>query len=132
MSKTALSLYSGTGGLDLGMAAAGFRIVASVEQDADCCATLCANGFGSVTRASVEEFCSSGAFRQLATAAGELDLLFAGPPCQPFSKEALMIRGRRLLPRSCRLLSSFDRGPCCWKTLRGLPGTVDSNLFLRG
>ena len=35
-----ISLYSGTGGLDLGLEAAGFHIAVAVEMDKDSCATL--------------------------------------------------------------------------------------------
>lgn len=35
-----LSLFSGAGGLDIGFHQAGFRIVACVEIDKDCCRTL--------------------------------------------------------------------------------------------
>ena len=37
---TALSLFSGGGGMDIGVLAAGFEVVACVEQDRHCVATL--------------------------------------------------------------------------------------------
>jgi len=79
-----VSLFSGAGGLDLGLEAAGFDIIASIEQDADCCGTLIANGRAEVIQSdiSVVDFEAIGAM-------GSLDLLAGGPPCQPFSKSAL-------------------------------------------
>jgi DNA (cytosine-5)-methyltransferase 1 len=40
---TLVSLFSGAGGLDFGLEAAGFRTAAAVEVDTDCCRTLRAN-----------------------------------------------------------------------------------------
>src|SRR5436190_24347192 len=37
---TAISLYTGAGGLDFGLEAAGFDTRVAVEVDAECCATL--------------------------------------------------------------------------------------------
>ena len=37
---TAISLYTGVGGLDFGLEAAGFRSAAAIEMDAACCRTL--------------------------------------------------------------------------------------------
>lgn len=79
-----LSLFSGAGGLDLGLEAAGFEIFASVEYDADCCATLRANGRNRVICSDV----SAVDFRKI-VGQNEIDLLVGGPPCQPFSKSAL-------------------------------------------
>ena len=41
--RTAISLFSGAGGMDIGFAAAGFKILACVEVDPACCQTLRAN-----------------------------------------------------------------------------------------
>ncbi len=78
-----VSLFSGAGGLDLGFRAAGFSIVASVEQDSDCCETLRANGFRDVVQDSVEEWLVRDQVKALRP-----QVLFGGPPCQPFSKSA--------------------------------------------
>jgi DNA (cytosine-5)-methyltransferase 1 len=39
----AVSLFSGAGGMDLGVRQAGFRVLAGVELDPHCCASLRAN-----------------------------------------------------------------------------------------
>lgn len=86
-----LSAFTGLGGLDLGLEAAGFQSVGCLETDHDAQLSLKANrgdqwpllGDGDVTIASVE-LCS----RDLGLAIGELDLLAGAPPCQPFSKAA--------------------------------------------
>jgi DNA (cytosine-5)-methyltransferase 1 len=83
-----LSLFSGCGGLDLGMRNAGFEIVMGVDND-----PICAESHGLNFRGipfhpgSVSEFVSSlrsGAFPVLTEQ--QLDLLVGGPPCPPYSK----------------------------------------------
>ncbi len=41
--KKAISLFSGAGGMDIGVRKAGFDILAEIEFDEHCCATLKAN-----------------------------------------------------------------------------------------
>lgn len=79
-----LSLFSGAGGLDLGLEAAGFEIFASIEQDPDCCETLRNNGRRKVICGDV----GSVDFLEIA-GHDSIDLVVGGPPCQPFSKSAL-------------------------------------------
>jgi DNA (cytosine-5)-methyltransferase 1 len=79
-----VSLFSGAGGLDLGLEAAGFDVIASVEQDSDCCHTLKANGRKGVIKGDVADV-DFAALKER----GPIDLLAGGPPCQPFSKSAL-------------------------------------------
>jgi DNA (cytosine-5)-methyltransferase 1 len=83
-----LSLFSGAGGLDLGLTAAGYDVIASIECDRDCCDTLRANGSTNVFESAVENVDPLTLRRELHLEHGELDLLAAGPPCQPFSKSA--------------------------------------------
>jgi DNA (cytosine-5)-methyltransferase 1 len=40
---TAVSLFSGAGGMDLGFTKAGFRVLFSNEMDSDAAATYCSN-----------------------------------------------------------------------------------------
>jgi DNA (cytosine-5)-methyltransferase 1 len=77
----AVSLFSGAGGLDLGVEAAGFHNVASIEFDANAVATLNANAIGarSIIHADVRTV------DPLDVCAADIDLLHGGPPCQAFS-----------------------------------------------
>lgn len=74
----AVSIFSGAGGFDLAARAAGVEVLRSVERDADCCMTLAAAGFHPVC----EDVGNVGKWGQ---GLGPVDLVFGGPPCQPFS-----------------------------------------------
>lgn len=80
---TAVSLFSGAGGMDLGFAAAGIRVVFSNEMDADAATSYCSNPSfldGSVMHVGdIQNFLPS-----LSEYFG-VDLVFGGPPCQGFS-----------------------------------------------
>ncbi len=86
----AISLFSGAGGMDIGVRDAGFNILADIESDQHCCATLKANaeaqGYASmVIHADIRNIDPKQLMADLAVKEGELDLLFGGPPCQSFS-----------------------------------------------
>lgn len=91
--RTALSLFTGAGGLDLGFHAAGFRSVAAIEMDQEAIATLrsASNKHwwenSTVVNSRVEEL-SDEEIRSLVPKEESLDILIGGPPCQPFSKSA--------------------------------------------
>jgi len=86
----AISLFSGAGGMDIGVRDAGFNILAEIELDQHCCATLEANaeaqGYGSkVIHADIRNLSPKQLMTDVSVKKGELDLLFGGPPCQSFS-----------------------------------------------
>lgn len=73
---TVLSLFSGTGGLDLGLDMAGFETVMCVDNDPESCKTLRHNRpEWNVYEGDIREFEPAGSF----------DLVVGGPPCQGFS-----------------------------------------------
>lgn len=75
--RTAISLFSGAGGLDLGFELAGFRTLEAVDHDPWCVETLRKNRpQWSPVEADAREYSPS---------ASEPDVLLAGPPCQGFS-----------------------------------------------
>jgi len=85
-----LSLFTGAGGLDLGLEAAGFRCALCVENDADARETLKANrsGWHLSDPGDIHELSPGDLLSQADLDSGEVALLAGGPPCQPFSKSA--------------------------------------------
>jgi DNA (cytosine-5)-methyltransferase 1 len=83
-----ISLFSGGGGIDCGLAAAGFETALSVDMDETCAASLRANRCGEVLSTDIARISSARLLAAAGARRGEIDLLAAGPPCQPFSKSA--------------------------------------------
>ncbi len=81
-----VELFSGCGGLALGMARAGFEHAKMVEWDPDACATLAHNKEKGVEHAKDWPFVQ-GDVRAIdwSEVDGETWLTAGGPPCQPFS-----------------------------------------------
>ena len=89
-SLTALSLFSGAGGMDIGIKKAGFTVLANLEIDKYCCETLRAaverERTGTVIyETDIQTVDPAQLGSELGIEPKELDLLFGGPPCQPFS-----------------------------------------------
>ena len=81
-----VSLFTGAGGLDLGMEAAGYDVRAAVEFDDDACETLRANRNWPVIEGNIHDVTSEEILDKAKAKRGEIALLVGGPPCQPFSK----------------------------------------------
>ncbi len=95
MFKT-ISLFSGIGGLDFGFEEAGFETRVALELDRHCCRALRANRNWSVIEGDINAVSSQDILEQAGIAAGEVDMLIGGPPCQPFSKSGYWARGDAL------------------------------------
>jgi DNA (cytosine-5)-methyltransferase 1 len=80
-------LFSGAGGLSLGLQMAGMRIVYATDRSPHACTTF--NTSHGREIATVEDLAQPDRIalvaRQILSRAGELDVLTAGPPCQSFS-----------------------------------------------
>jgi DNA (cytosine-5)-methyltransferase 1 len=88
--RSVISLFSGAGGLDLGLEAAGFDILAQVEMDLDCVGTLRRQAKNRVKKTRVmgsrlEDLTPGQVLDDLGLSKGDLTLLAGGPPCQPFT-----------------------------------------------
>lgn len=107
---SAVSLFSGAGGLDLGVEAAGFATVAAVEWDEDAADTMEKNaarffpGMGEVLRADLYPLArgsGGGVTTKDILRAGGLslrdrpELLVGGPPCVAFSKSGFWLDWKR-------------------------------------
>jgi DNA (cytosine-5)-methyltransferase 1 len=94
--STVISLYSGGGGLDHGIEAAGFSIKVASDFDHDSCETLRGNGSRPVVERSIFDILTEELLAAGDVSTGNVDLLIGGPPCQPFSKSGYWARGDTL------------------------------------
>lgn len=122
---SALSLFSGAGGLDLGMEAAGFRTLAAVEWDEDAADTMEKNAASffpelrEVLRADLYPLATGAGLgvttRDILRAAGlgsreRPDLLVGGPPCVAFSKSGFWLDWKREgVDPAASLLQAYTR-----------------------
>jgi DNA (cytosine-5)-methyltransferase 1 len=110
MAGSAISLFSGAGGLDLGIERAGFRTLAAVEWNEDAADTMAKNGpaffpdLQEVLRADLYPLATAASggvtARDLLRAGGfrgreRPDLLVGGPPCVAFSKSGFWLDWKR-------------------------------------
>ena len=132
--RRVISLYTGVGGLDLGLEAAGFQVAVAVDADRDAVSVIRGNrdwpvvcdNQGAPKRIEAVE---SGELIQCARLrVGEASLLAGGVPCQPFSKAGYWVSGdsRRLDDPRAATLKHFlrvlrDTLPECY-LLENVPG----------
>jgi len=85
--RTCISLFSGCGGLDVGLEEAGFKISVATDNDPTCQKTYAANRpetpfiLGPIGKVTTADLLTAAGLK-----AGEVDLLAGGPPCPAFSK----------------------------------------------
>lgn len=84
---TCISLFSGCGGLDLGVEAAGFRVAVATDAEPTCAETYKKN-FATVpfVIGKIGEISTKDLLKSAGLKAGKVDLLVGGPPCPAFSK----------------------------------------------
>lgn len=107
-----ISLFSGAGGLDLGVDAAGAKIAVCVEPDEHCVATLRANSRGHGWKAldkPIQSYKTTDILKAAKLEVGEAALVIGGPPCQPFSKSGFWVEGRKGIHDERNLLGEFVR-----------------------
>jgi DNA (cytosine-5)-methyltransferase 1 len=111
-----ISLFSGCGGLDLGLHKAGFNTVLASDSEKLCADTwrqsmpstpFLVDRIGALTRAEI--------IAALGGKIGEIDLVAGGPPCPPFSKSRFY---RKEKPRALE-------DPNGWETINGYLSMLD-------
>jgi DNA (cytosine-5)-methyltransferase 1 len=125
---TAIDLFSGCGGLTLGLKLAGFRIVAAVDNDQLATTTYRLNHPRiPVWDIDIVKVRARAMMRQLAMRPGDLDLLAGCPPCQGFSvlrthNGALQRRDRRngLIKEMLRFVRAFEPKAIMLENVPGL------------
>jgi DNA (cytosine-5)-methyltransferase 1 len=111
-----VELFTGAGGLALGLEQAGFEPVALFERDADACATLRYNRPAwHIQQGDVRDV----DFSPL----GPVELVAGGPPCQPFSMGG-KARGQRdtrdMFPQAVRAVRELRPAAFMFENVRGL------------
>ena len=151
-----ISLFSGGGGLDLGLERAGFDCKFATDHDRDSIATLLANrghALGQGRRAlddtviameDVRRLKGKDILSQIGCARGEIPVLAGGPPCQSWSSGGKQLgyadpRGR-LVEDYLRIASEIDARWLIFENVRGLltargidgrPGSALEQMRLR-
>lgn len=135
---TVISLFTGAGGLDLGLEMAGFQTVSALDFDEDCVASLRANQEAKIAGPDGHPFLGNAKLlhadvaklsrRDLLPAGAKddwvPDLLAGGPPCQPYSSAGKQLglddpRGR-LFEHFVRLARELKPKLILFENVRGL------------
>lgn len=112
-----IDLFSGPGGLSLGLKRAGFNIVANVELNRDAMETYAMHDSGSIHFNEDVRGISFERFR------GAVDLIVGGPPCQPFSIGGLRKAqedSRDMIPEFIRALKECQPDAFIMENVPGL------------
>ena len=107
-----ISLFTGAGGLDLGLEVAGFDVALAVENEPDCLATIRKNTDWSISSTTdVTQVKTKHLLSEAGLKPGEAALVAGGPPCQPFSKAGYWANGdsKRLNDRRADTITHYFR-----------------------
>ncbi|HET8607500.1 MAG TPA: DNA cytosine methyltransferase [Gaiellaceae bacterium] len=140
-----VSLFSGGGGLDLGLELAGFETRVAVEWEAYACRTLRANAAARVRlptgayylsaceilERSVRDVSGDELLAAAGLRTGEAAVLAGGPPCVTFSvagrREGLQAETGRLFEDYVRLLETVQPCGLIFENVKGLINAVDED-----
>ena len=124
----AMDLFAGAGGMTLGMRAAGVRTAVAVEREAMRCETFARHSPGTaLIQADVREV----GFERWA---GEFDVVYGGPPCQPFSTGGLQRAHedeRDMIPAFLRAVESIRPRAFVMENVPGLASGARSFYLSR-
>lgn len=142
---TAVSLFSGAGGFDLGIEAVGFSTLFATDNDSSCCETLRTNKAkaaelglpflqtAKIVQRCIRELSAEEILSDIGKQPGEVDLLIGGPPCQTFS-----VIGRRngkndprgeLVDEYLRILAGIQPRAFLFENVKGLRTIDDGKVY---
>lgn len=119
-----IELFTGAGGLAIGMARAGFNHEFVIERDHDACQTIRLNqsrGIWPVSEWVLNQ--RDVALFNYATISQGIDLVAGGPPCQPFSlggKHAGQSDVRNMFPEAVRAVRELKPRAFVFENVKGL------------
>ncbi len=132
-SLRSVELFTGAGGLALGIEAAGFRHDTVIERDKYCCHTIRENqSRGFEPLAGWRIFAGDVRDFNYGEIKGEIDLLAGGPPCQPFSiggKHKGHQDGRDMFPEMVRALRELRPRAVLVENVKGLTRKTFADYF---
>ena len=131
-----ISLFSGAGGLDLGLESAGLNCLLATDHDGDAIATLRYNvglkvagrkralADAQIVEADIREMNGTDILSRVGRSRGGVSVLAGGPPCQSWSSGGLQLgfadpRGR-LVDEYLRIASEIDARWLVFENVRGL------------
>lgn len=118
-----VELFSGAGGMAIGLAQAGFRHTALIEWDRDACSTLRANQRRGSTLDGTPVFEADAREFDYSMLNAPTDLLAGGVPCQPFSiggKHRGNKDERNMFPEAVRAIRELQPKAVLLENVRGL------------
>ena len=128
--NTFVSLFSGAGGLDLGLERAGWNCLTQLDADEDCAETLRRTTKNSeqpipVLETPLEQLSVENLMDVAEVGPGQLGLLAGGPPCQPFTTSGLRLamqdrRAVSLFPAYLRLVEVLRPSMLLMENVDGL------------
>lgn len=137
---TALSLFSGGGGLDLGFSAADFRVGCSNDIDAYSCSTLVLNKdrkpyyqHAHSIAADITQVTAEDLLQQAQLHRGQIDIVLGGPPCQSFSvfgkRKGLDDPRGNLVWDYLRIIQEVMPRAFVFENVAGIKSIHEGNLF---
>lgn len=131
---TAVELFAGAGGLLLGTSLAGFKHIAAVEWEHNCCETLRLNQKKGYPLIGSDMKIIEGDVREVdwSFLPKDIDLLAGGPPCQPFSLGGLAKAhddARDMFPAYTEILERIRPKAFICENVKGLTRQSFSNYY---
>lgn len=133
---TAIDLFSGAGGLSVGLKKAGFRVIAGVEIEKIAAATYKMNHRKHILyQEDIQKLDPSKVMKDVGLKTGELDLLAGCPPCQGFSTHRTRNKGTSVNDIRNGLVYEFLRFVEVMKPkavmMENVPGLAEDNRMLK-